>query len=104
MLNFPPKLWIRSFEEHGIDGGKKVKGHKRHIVVDILGNLLFVMVYAANLKDTKSAGEAFERAVDKWPSLTDAGYCGTAVTFYTEKLNKLLHAPKKIKDGWAVLR
>jgi len=29
-------------EERGIDGGKKVKGHKRHIVVDILGNLLYV--------------------------------------------------------------
>jgi hypothetical protein len=27
-------------EERGIDSGKKVKGHKRHIVVDILGNLL----------------------------------------------------------------
>ncbi|WP_051911346.1 transposase [Methylomicrobium agile] len=29
-------------EEHGIDGGKKVKGRKRHIVVDTLGNLLHV--------------------------------------------------------------
>ena len=34
-------------EERGIDGGKKVKGHKRHIVVDILGNLLYVKVHAA---------------------------------------------------------
>ncbi len=25
------------------NGGKKVKGHKRHIVVDILGNLLLVV-------------------------------------------------------------
>ena len=44
-------------EERGIDGGKKVKGHKRHIVVDILGNLLHVKVHAANLNDTKSACE-----------------------------------------------
>ena len=36
-------------EERGIDGGKKVKGHKRHIVVDILGCLLYVRVHAANL-------------------------------------------------------
>jgi putative transposase len=35
-------------EERGIDGGKKVKGHKRHSVVDILGNLLHVSVHAAN--------------------------------------------------------
>ena len=34
-------------EERGIDGGKKVKGHKRHIVVDIVGNLLHVSVHAA---------------------------------------------------------
>jgi putative transposase len=33
-------------EERGIDGGKKVKGHKRHIRVDILGNLLHVKVHA----------------------------------------------------------
>ena len=34
-------------EERGIDGGKKVKGHKRHIIVDILGNLLHVQVQGA---------------------------------------------------------
>ena len=49
-------------EERGIDGGKKVKGHKRHIVVDILGNLLYVKVHAANLSDTKSACEVLEGA------------------------------------------
>lgn len=67
-------------EESGIDGGKKVKGHKRHIVVDILGNLLYVRVHAANLSDTKSACEVLEGAVDKYPSLKafsgDAGYRG----------------------------
>ncbi|WP_090575435.1 transposase [Nitrosomonas sp. Nm58] len=42
-------------EERGINSGKKVKGHKRHIVVDILGNLLLIKVHAANLSDTKSA-------------------------------------------------
>ena len=39
-------------EDRGIDGGKKVKGHKRHIIVDILGNLLHVQVHAANSSDT----------------------------------------------------
>jgi hypothetical protein len=47
-------------EECGIDGGKKVKGHKRHIVVDNLGNLLYVKVHAANLSDTKSACKVLE--------------------------------------------
>lgn len=37
--------------ERGFDGGKKVNGRKRHIVVDTLGLLLVVVVHAANLAD-----------------------------------------------------
>ena len=32
-------------------GGKKVTGRKRHIAVDTQGNLLTVVVHAANLSD-----------------------------------------------------
>lgn len=35
----------------GYDGGKKIKGRKRHIVVDTMGLLLAVAVTAANLDD-----------------------------------------------------
>jgi len=35
----------------GYDGGKKIKGRKRHIVVDTLGLLLAVVVTAAHLDD-----------------------------------------------------
>ena len=37
--------------EAGYDGGKKVKGRKRHIVTDTMGLLLAVAVTAANLDD-----------------------------------------------------
>src|SRR5262245_3738700 len=37
--------------EVGYDGGKKVKGRKRHVVVDTLGLLLAVAVTAAHLDD-----------------------------------------------------
>jgi putative transposase len=37
--------------EVGYDGGKKIKGRKRHIVVDTMGLLLAVAVTAANLDD-----------------------------------------------------
>ena len=33
----------------GYDAGKRVKGRKRHIIVDTLGNLLGVVVHAANI-------------------------------------------------------
>jgi putative transposase len=41
--------------EVGYDGGKKIKGRKRHIVVDTLGLLLAVTVTAANLDDGTQA-------------------------------------------------
>ena len=39
----------------GYDAGKKVKGRKRHIVVDTIGLLLFVIVTAANIQDRDGA-------------------------------------------------
>ena len=94
-------------EERGIDGGKKVKGHKRHIVVDMLGNLLHVKVHAANLSDTKSACGVLEGAVDKHRSLKafsgDAGYRGSAVDFTAGTLGMTLHISEKIAGKWAVL-
>ena len=40
-----------NLEAKGIDGNKKVKGRKRHIVVDVLGLLLFCTITAANVSD-----------------------------------------------------
>src|SRR6476469_473838 len=37
-------------------GGKKVTGRKRHIAVDTQGNLLAVVVHAANLSDRDGLG------------------------------------------------
>lgn len=37
------------------DGGKKVKGRKRHILTDTLGNLLEVVISAAHLNDRQGA-------------------------------------------------
>ena len=42
-------------ESRGIDGNKKIKGRKRHIVVDTLGFPLVVKVHDANLFDGKQA-------------------------------------------------
>jgi len=39
----------------GYDGNKKIKGRKRHILVDTLGNLLAAVVSAANLDDRQGA-------------------------------------------------
>jgi transposase len=43
--------------ERGYDGGKKVSGRKRHIVVDSLGMLLAVLVTSAAVDDAAAAQE-----------------------------------------------
>ena len=48
-------------EESGYDGGKKVKGRKRHIVVDTMGYILVVLVSAANLADCKEAERVLKK-------------------------------------------
>ncbi len=47
-------------QEVGADGGKRVRGRKRHIVVDTLGLLLAVLVTAANVDDARAAQRLFE--------------------------------------------
>jgi putative transposase len=42
-------------EQRGYDAAKKVRGRKRHIVVDTLGLLLAVVVTAANVDDARAA-------------------------------------------------
>jgi putative transposase len=46
-------------QERGIDGGKKVQGRKRHILVDSLGFLNTVVVTAANVDDARAAQDVF---------------------------------------------
>jgi putative transposase len=52
-------------EEVSTDGGKKVRGRKRHIVVDTLGLILAVVVTAANVDDARAAQELFAQLKGK---------------------------------------
>jgi len=47
--------------ERGYDGGKKIKGRKRHIVVDTLGMVLAVVVTPASIDDAKAAELVMEQ-------------------------------------------
>jgi putative transposase len=62
-------------EQRGYDGGKKVKGRKRHIAVDTLGLLVAVVVTAANVSDGRGACALLEQmTAEKFPRLK--GACG----------------------------
>ena len=45
----------------GFDGGKQVKGRKRHLLVDTLGLVLMVVVTAANVSDQAGAKTLFAK-------------------------------------------
>jgi putative transposase len=51
--------------ERGFDGGKKIKGRKRHILVDTLGLLLVLVVHAANIQDYDGARQVLQQAPAK---------------------------------------
>jgi putative transposase len=55
--------------KRGFDGGKQIKGRKRHILVDILGLLLIVLVHAADILDCEGAAPVFRKAQRKHPRL-----------------------------------
>lgn len=44
-----------SAKESGFDGGKLMKGRKRHIVSDTIGCLIVVVVHAANIHDSRGS-------------------------------------------------
>jgi putative transposase len=94
-------------EGRGYDGNKKTKGRKRHVVVDTLGNLIQVLVHAANGHDSKAGCDVLKAAAEKHITLEafsgGAGYRGTAVEFVETALQLKLHISQKIKDAFAVI-
>jgi len=67
-------------EERGYDGGKKVKGTKRHLLVDTQGLVLKAKVHAANVMDWDGIKMLLERADVEFPRLKhlwlDSAYRG----------------------------
>ena len=57
-------------EERGYDGAKKIKGRKRHLLVDTLGLVMAVLVTAASVDDGVAAPKLLARASpDEYPRL-----------------------------------
>lgn len=69
----------------GYDGGKKLTGRKRHLLVDTLGLLLVVLVTAANVSDPAGARQVALVAKPRYPRLrhlwADSTYGGTLVAW-----------------------
>ena len=64
----------------GYDAGKKIKGKKRHILVDTLGLVLHAIVHPANVQDRDGGVLLLATLFGRWPFLeklfADGGYAG----------------------------
>lgn len=64
----------------GFDAGKKVKGRKRHIIVDTLGLILKARVHGADIQDRDGLALACEGLIIRFPFIekicADGGYQG----------------------------
>ena len=80
--------------QRGFDGGKRIKGRKRHIITDTMGLLLVVVVHAANIHDSKAAGEVILKLRGRFGRLVrliaDGGYRGGLIENAKRKLGLIL--------------
>jgi len=67
-------------DPHGFDGGKLIKGKKRHILVDTLGLLLHAIVHTANIQDRDGGIMLLATLFGRFPFLeklfADSAYAG----------------------------
>jgi transposase len=94
----------------GYDAGKKVKGRKRHIVTDIVGNVLEGIVHEACIQDRDGAPGLLASAVDNYPTLTkifaDGGYAGEkleAALLHLETLSVEIVKRSDLAKGFVLL-
>ena len=97
--------------QKGIDGNKKIKGSKRHLIVDTMGIIIWVIAHAANIHDRKGAKEVFDYLYDLRfdeekleKILPDGGYQGEIADYLKEKMNIQLEVIKRNdKNNWKVI-
>ena len=79
--------------------GKKIKGVKRHISVDVLGLLICVIVHGANISDRKGAQFLIARSLMICPTIqlfwADSGYSGKLVDWVMVFFQRVLEIIKR---------
>jgi putative transposase len=83
----------------GYDAGKKVKGIKRHIMVDTLGLILALKVLPANVQDVNGARVLLEKVKGQCPRLqklwADGGYTGSLIAWVQSVCGWVLEIVKR---------
>ncbi len=88
--------------ERGYDAGKKVKGRKRHILVDTMGLLLITVVHIASIQDRDGAKLVLQKAKVYFPRLqliwADGGYAGKLIQWVKDTFECILEIVKRSDD------
>ena len=82
----------------GYDAGKKVKGRKRHILVDTLGLLLSVAVHAADIQDRDGAASGARQAHARAVSLHRAHLRRCRLSRAARRIGRSPHRPLDRRD------
>ena len=97
----------------GYDGNKKIKGRKRHVLVDTLGLIILVVVTAAGVGDREGLRTLLQRYFSKglrrlrklW---VDGGYSGSELKQWVAGLKKThkiaLEVVERLGDGFQVVK
>src|SRR5208282_2712572 len=74
------KNTLVSSQSKGFDAGKKIKGIKRHIIVDTLGLILAIVIQSASVQDRDGAESVIRNMKANWLGIikifADGGYTG----------------------------
>ncbi len=77
-------------DPHGYDAGKKIKGKKRHILVDTQGLMMHAVVHAADVQDRDGGALVMATLFGLYPFLlklyADGGYQGVAFQRAVKKI------------------
>jgi putative transposase len=91
----------------GFDGGKKINGRKRHILVDTLGLLLKAVVHSAGIQDRAAVPLLLEGVADQFPRLEhvwlDQGYTGSGRQWIEQHLGwsvEIVRHPRTWERGF----
>ena len=87
----------------GYDAGKKVKGRKRHTLIDTQGNLVHAVIHTADIQDRDGAPMVLAEILHRFPWLrhifADGGYAGEKLKDALRRVGKWTIAIIKRSDA-----
>lgn len=91
----------------GFDGGKKLSGRKRHVLVDTLGLVLRAVVHPADVQDRAAVPWVLDDVATEFPRVchvwVDQGYTGTGRAWIERELGwtvDVVSHPRRARHFW----